>query len=108
MNKRTRKIECICVLMFALNRELSGALDSTAVIPQYKRGGCPIPSNIPECSNSYELETLMPAGSQESGQPPAEAPEEQSLMASDNPLNGEGDAPAPEPKVYIFKGKVYF
>uniref|UniRef100_A0A669EEL5 Immunoglobulin superfamily DCC subclass member 4 n=1 Tax=Oreochromis niloticus TaxID=8128 RepID=A0A669EEL5_ORENI len=105
----------ICILLCmcfsfrnSKSRELSGALDSTAVIPQYKRGGCPIPSNIPECSNSYELETLMPAVSQESGQPPAEAPEEQSLMASANPLNGEGHAPAPEPKVYIFKGKVYF
>uniref|UniRef100_A0A3Q4MMN6 Immunoglobulin superfamily, DCC subclass, member 4 n=1 Tax=Neolamprologus brichardi TaxID=32507 RepID=A0A3Q4MMN6_NEOBR len=89
---------CMCFSFRNSKSELSGALDSTAVIPQYKRGGCPIPSNIPECSNSYELETLMPAGSQESGQPPAEAPEEQSLMASANPLNGEGDAPAPEPK----------
>ncbi|XP_026028519.1 immunoglobulin superfamily DCC subclass member 4 [Astatotilapia calliptera] len=81
----------ICILLCmcfsfrnSKSRELSGVLDSTAVIPQYKRGGCPIPSNIPECSNSYELETLMPAGSQESGQPPAEAPEEQSLMAAWN------------------------
>ncbi|XP_034434869.1 immunoglobulin superfamily DCC subclass member 4 isoform X1 [Hippoglossus hippoglossus] len=79
------------------SREISGGLDSTAVSPQYRRGGFPIPSNLPECSDSHELETLMPPGSQESGQPLAEAPEEQSLMASANPVEGE-DAPAPEPK----------
>ncbi|XP_032369275.1 immunoglobulin superfamily DCC subclass member 4 isoform X1 [Etheostoma spectabile] len=79
------------------SREVSGGLDSTAVTPQYRRGGCPVPSNVPECSNSHELETLMPPGSQESGQPLEEASEEQSLMASANPGEGE-DAPAPEPK----------
>ncbi|XP_035855206.1 immunoglobulin superfamily DCC subclass member 4 isoform X1 [Sander lucioperca] len=77
--------------------EVSGGLDSTAVTPQYRRGGCPVPSNVPECSNSHELETLMPPGSQESGQPLEEASEEQSLMASANPGEGE-DTPAPEPK----------
>ncbi|XP_047187667.1 immunoglobulin superfamily DCC subclass member 4 isoform X1 [Scophthalmus maximus] len=79
------------------SREISGGLDSTAVNPQYRRGGCPIPSDLPECGDSHELETLMPPGSQESGQPLAESPEEQSLMASANPVEG-GDAPAPEPK----------
>ncbi|XP_071344958.1 immunoglobulin superfamily DCC subclass member 4 isoform X2 [Trachinotus anak] len=79
------------------SREISGGLDSTAVTPQYRRGACPIPSNLPECNDSHELETLMPPGSQESGQPLAEAPEEQSLMASANPGEGD-DAPAPEPK----------
>ncbi|KAF1393085.1 hypothetical protein PFLUV_G00034800 [Perca fluviatilis] len=79
------------------SREVSGGLDSTAVTPQYRRGGCNVPSNVPECSNSYELETLMPPGSQESGPPLEEASEEQSLMASSNPGEGE-DAPAPEPK----------
>ncbi|XP_078114157.1 immunoglobulin superfamily DCC subclass member 4 [Sander vitreus] len=77
--------------------EVSGGLESTAVTPQYRRGGCPVPSNVPECSNSHELETLMPPGSQESGQPLEEASEEQSLMASANPGEGE-DIPAPEPK----------
>ncbi|XP_039651629.1 immunoglobulin superfamily DCC subclass member 4 isoform X3 [Perca fluviatilis] len=62
------------------SREVSGGLDSTAVTPQYRRGGCNVPSNVPECSNSYELETLMPPGSQESGPPLEEASEEQSLM----------------------------
>ncbi|XP_059205752.1 immunoglobulin superfamily DCC subclass member 4 isoform X2 [Centropristis striata] len=66
------------------SREVSGGLDSTAVTPQYRRGGCPVPSNVPECSDSHELETLMPPGSQESGQPLEEAPEEQSLMAAWN------------------------
>ncbi|KAM9366474.1 immunoglobulin superfamily DCC subclass member 4 [Symphorus nematophorus] len=79
------------------SREVSGGLDSTAVTPQYRRGGSPVPSNVPECSDSHELETLMPPGSQESGQPLEEASEEQSLMASANPGEGE-DAPAPEPK----------
>jgi len=80
------------------NREVSGGLDSTAVTLQYRRGGCPLPTSVPECSDSHELETLMPSGSQESGQPLEEAPEEQSLMASANPGEGE-DNPAPEPKV---------
>ncbi|XP_039651628.1 immunoglobulin superfamily DCC subclass member 4 isoform X2 [Perca fluviatilis] len=66
------------------SREVSGGLDSTAVTPQYRRGGCNVPSNVPECSNSYELETLMPPGSQESGPPLEEASEEQSLMAAWN------------------------
>ncbi len=44
----------------------------------------------------------MPPGCQESGQPLEEAPEEQSLMASANPGEGE-DAPAPEPKVKTCK-----
>lgn len=95
-------------LISASHREISGGLDSTAVTLQYRRGGCPtVPSNLPECSDSYELETLMPSGSQESGQPPEEAPEEQSLMASANPVEGE-DAPAPEPKVRTCKGGTFF
>lgn len=48
----------------------------------------------------------MPPGSQESGQPLEEAPEEQSLMASANPGEGE-DAPAPEPKVKPAKGELF-
>lgn len=94
-------------LVSAPHREISGGLHSTAVIPQHRRGGCPIPSNVPECSDSHELETLMPPGSQKSGQPLVEAPEEQSLMASANPGEGE-DAPAPEPKVKTCKGRVHF
>uniref|UniRef100_A0A3Q0SHC1 Immunoglobulin superfamily DCC subclass member 4 n=1 Tax=Amphilophus citrinellus TaxID=61819 RepID=A0A3Q0SHC1_AMPCI len=88
---------CMCFSFRNSKSEISGGLDSTAGTPQYKRGGCPIPSNMPECSDSYELETLMPPGSQESVQPPTEAPEEQSLMASANPGEGE-DTPAPDPK----------
>ncbi|XP_051234454.1 immunoglobulin superfamily DCC subclass member 4 isoform X5 [Dicentrarchus labrax] len=61
------------------SREVSGGLD-TAVTPQYRRGSSPVPSNVPECSDSHELETLMPPASQESGQPLEEASEEQSLM----------------------------
>lgn len=82
----------------APHREISGGLDSTTVTPQYRRGGCPVPSNMPECSDSHELETLMPPGSHEAGQLLTEDPEEQSLMASANPGEGE-DAPAAEPKV---------
>ncbi|XP_039990189.1 immunoglobulin superfamily DCC subclass member 4 isoform X2 [Xiphias gladius] len=81
----------ICILLCmcfsfrnSKSREISGGLDSTAVTPQYRRGGCPVPSNVPECSDSHELETLMPPGSQESGQPLAEVPEEQSLMVAWN------------------------
>nr|XP_049573277.1 immunoglobulin superfamily DCC subclass member 4 isoform X1 [Syngnathus scovelli] len=57
----------------------SGGLDSTAVTPQYRRGGYPSPSRAPECGDCHELETLMPSTGQESS---AEAPEEQSLMVS--------------------------
>ncbi|XP_022056145.2 immunoglobulin superfamily DCC subclass member 4 isoform X2 [Acanthochromis polyacanthus] len=81
----------ICILLCmcfsfrnSKSRDISRGLDSTAVMPQYRRGGCPVPSTIPECSDSHELETLMPPGNQESGQPPAEGPEEQSLMAAWN------------------------
>lgn len=81
----------ICILLCmcfsfrnSKSRDISKGLDSTAMTPQYRRGGCPVPSTEPECSDSHELETLMPPGSQESGQPPAEAPEEQSLMAAWN------------------------
>ncbi|XP_038557041.1 immunoglobulin superfamily DCC subclass member 4 isoform X2 [Micropterus salmoides] len=94
----------ICILLCmcfsfrnSKSREMSGGLDSTAVTPQFRRGGSPLPSNLPECSDSHELETLMPPGSQEPGQPLEEAPEEQSLMSSVNPEEEE-DAPAPEPK----------
>ncbi|KAM9410495.1 immunoglobulin superfamily DCC subclass member 4 [Pholidichthys leucotaenia] len=94
----------ICILLCmcfsfrnSKSRELSGGLDSTAVTPQYKRGGYAVSSSMPEYSDCHELETLMPSGSQESTQLPKEAPEEQSLMASANP--GEGEAtPVPEPK----------
>ncbi|XP_053192553.1 immunoglobulin superfamily DCC subclass member 4 isoform X2 [Scomber japonicus] len=78
-------------------REVSGGLDSTAVTPQYRRGGCPVPPNVPECRDSHELETLMPPGSQESGLLLTVVPEEQSLMASANPEEGE-DAHTPETK----------
>ncbi|KAM6942921.1 immunoglobulin superfamily DCC subclass member 4 [Xenentodon cancila] len=93
---------CILLCMFfsfrkSKSRELSGGLNSRAVTPQYRRVGFPVPANVPDCSDSHELETLMPSGCQESGQLPAEAPEEQSLMASANPGKGK-DAPAPEPK----------
>ncbi|XP_041836222.1 immunoglobulin superfamily DCC subclass member 4 isoform X2 [Melanotaenia boesemani] len=94
----------ICILLCmcfsfrnSKSREVSGGLNSTAVTPQFRRDGCSVPVSTPDCSDSHELETLMPPGSQESGQLPAEAPEEQSLMASANPGEGE-DAPAPEPK----------
>lgn len=94
-------------LISSSNREVSGGLDSTVVTPQYRRGGCPIPPNVPECSDSHELETLMPPGSQESGLPLTVAPEEQSLMAGANLEEGE-DAPTPDTKVKTCKGEVLF
>ncbi|XP_017159621.1 immunoglobulin superfamily DCC subclass member 4 isoform X3 [Poecilia reticulata] len=65
-------------------RELSGGLSSTAVTPQGRKGGCPAPASVPECSDSHELETLMPPGTQELGQQPTKDPEEQSLMIAWN------------------------
>ncbi|XP_043953757.1 immunoglobulin superfamily DCC subclass member 4 isoform X1 [Gambusia affinis] len=65
-------------------REPSGGLSSTAVTPQCRKGGCPAPAGVPECSDSHELETLMPPGTQESGQQPTKDPEEQSLMIAWN------------------------
>lgn len=88
----------MCISGLSLYRDITRAVDSTSVAPQYRRGGSAVPSNLPECSESHELETLMPPGSQESIQPLAEAPEEQSLMARANPEEGE-DGPAPETKV---------
>uniref|UniRef100_A0A8C6UVF0 Immunoglobulin superfamily, DCC subclass, member 4 n=1 Tax=Neogobius melanostomus TaxID=47308 RepID=A0A8C6UVF0_9GOBI len=91
---------CMCFSFRNIkSRELSGGLDSTAVIPQFRRGAsCHLPSNVPECSYSHELETLMPPGSQECGHPLAEAPEEQSLMSSAHSEGGEG-SPSSENKV---------
>lgn len=88
----------MCISGLFPHRDITRAVDSTSVAPQYRRGGSAVPSNLPECSESHELETLMPPGSQESIQPLAEAPEEQSLMARANPEEGE-DGPAPETKV---------
>ncbi|XP_027871242.1 immunoglobulin superfamily DCC subclass member 4 isoform X1 [Xiphophorus couchianus] len=65
-------------------REPSGGLSSTAVTPQCRKGGCPAPASVPECSDSHELETLMPPGTQELGQQPTKDPEEQSLMIAWN------------------------
>ncbi|KAM9765062.1 immunoglobulin superfamily DCC subclass member 4 isoform 2-T2 [Menidia menidia] len=94
----------ICILLCmcfsfrnSKSREISGSLNSAAATPQYRRDGCSVPVSVPDCNDSYELETLMPSGIQESGQLPAEPPEEQSLMPSANPGDGE-DASAPEPK----------
>ncbi|XP_061880294.1 immunoglobulin superfamily DCC subclass member 4 [Entelurus aequoreus] len=78
-------------------RGLSGTLDSTTATPQYKRGGYPSAANVPECSDSHELETLMPSAGQECSQPSAGAPEEQSLMACANSEDG-GEGLAPETK----------
>lgn len=82
------------------NREVSGGLDPTAVTSQYRRGGSPVPSSVPECSDSHELETLMAPGSHERGHLLEEASEEQSLMGSANQREEE-DAPAPDPKVMV-------
>lgn len=91
----------------APNREVSGSLDSTAVTPQYRRGGSPVPSSVPECSDSHELETLMLQGSHECGHPLEEASEEQSLMASAN-QGEEEETPTPEPKVRICNSKALY
>lgn len=90
---------CMCFRFRNIkSRELSGGLDSTAATPQFRRGtGCLRPSNVPECSYSHELETLMPPGSQECSHPLAEVPEEQSLMSSTHSGEGE-DSPSSENK----------
>uniref|UniRef100_A0A8C5NCD1 Immunoglobulin superfamily DCC subclass member 4-like n=1 Tax=Gouania willdenowi TaxID=441366 RepID=A0A8C5NCD1_GOUWI len=98
---------CVFSSFFLLNitpkSDVSVDLHSTAVTPQYREGGCPKNSDMPECNDCHELETLMPLGSHESDPLRAESPEEQSLMASVNPGEGE-DAPAPEPEVKTYKG----
>lgn len=85
------------------NREISRGLNSTAVMPLYRKGGCSVPVSSPDCSDSHELETLMSPGRQELGQQPAEEPEAKGLMASANPGEGE-DASASEPKVNTCEG----
>ncbi|CAL1604246.1 unnamed protein product [Knipowitschia caucasica] len=86
---------CICFSFRNIkSRELSAGLDSTAATPQPRRGaGCHLPSNVPECSYSHELETLMPSGSQECGHPLAEAPEEQRLMSTTHSGGGGDSSP---------------
>lgn len=91
---------CLHIVISGPNREVSGGLDPTAVTSQYRRGGSPVPSSVPECSDSHELETLMPPGSHEHGHLLEEASEEQSLMGSANQREEE-DAPAPDPKVSV-------
>lgn len=92
--------KCLHIVISAPNREVSGGLDPTAVTSQYRRGGSPVPSSVPECSDSHELETLMPPGSHECGHLLEEASEEQSLMGSANQREEE-DVPAPDPKVSV-------
>lgn len=66
-----------------------------------------MPSSVPECSDSHELETLMLQGSHECGHPLEEASEEQSLMASAN-QGEEEETPTPEPKVRICNSKALY
>ncbi|XP_024151393.1 immunoglobulin superfamily DCC subclass member 4 isoform X2 [Oryzias melastigma] len=91
---------CICFsFRKSKSREISGALSSTAVTPQYRRVGFPAPANVTDCSDSHELDILMPPSCQESAQPLAEelAQESESLMATPDPGQGK-DASATEPK----------
>ncbi|CAL8243402.1 unnamed protein product [Lota lota] len=80
-------------------REVSGGLDSTSASPRCRRLGRPPPATEPECTDSHELETLMPpSGQQGAGGPLDGAPEEQGLMAGLDP-GGAGGHPMSEPKV---------
>ncbi|XP_064833454.1 immunoglobulin superfamily DCC subclass member 4 isoform X2 [Oncorhynchus masou masou] len=78
---------CMCVsFRNGKAREVSGGLDSTALPPQYRRGGRSVPTMVPECSDCHELETLMPLGSLDHdhgrAQPLTEPTEEHSLMGN--------------------------
>ncbi|XP_029577553.1 immunoglobulin superfamily DCC subclass member 4 isoform X1 [Salmo trutta] len=78
---------CMCVsFRNGKAREVSGGLDSTALPPQYRRGGRSVPTMVPECSDCHELETLMPLGSldheHDRAQPLTEPTEEHSLMGN--------------------------
>ncbi|XP_038847713.1 immunoglobulin superfamily DCC subclass member 4 isoform X5 [Salvelinus namaycush] len=78
---------CMCVsFRNGKAREVSGGLDSTALPPQYRRGGRSVPTMVPECSDCHELETLMPLGSldhdHDLAQPLTEPTEEHSLMGN--------------------------
>ncbi|KAM9817379.1 immunoglobulin superfamily DCC subclass member 4 [Neosynchiropus ocellatus] len=70
------------------SREAHGGLDST----QYRRGGYPITSDMPGCTDTHELDTLMPPTCQDSGDQCKEAPEEQTLLAA--PGDAEDDLAA--------------
>ncbi|XP_067105358.1 immunoglobulin superfamily DCC subclass member 4-like [Osmerus mordax] len=87
----------LCILLYMCfsfrngkTREVSGGLDSSALTPQYRRGGRPLPSSVPESSDCHELENLMAPSDQEPCQPPPGAPEEQSLMAHTEAGAGAG------------------
>uniref|UniRef100_A0A8C6KTB9 Immunoglobulin superfamily DCC subclass member 4 n=1 Tax=Nothobranchius furzeri TaxID=105023 RepID=A0A8C6KTB9_NOTFU len=91
--------------VFDPTREASVGLSSTAAA--YRKGGFPVPADVPDGGDSHELETLVPPGSHGSGQQAAEDAEAQSLMASTSLGEGE-DTPAPEPKVKTCKGNAHF
>ncbi|KAL1007177.1 hypothetical protein UPYG_G00083050 [Umbra pygmaea] len=90
---------CMCVSFRNTKaREVSGGMDSTAMPLQYRRGGRPTPTKVPECSDCHELEALMPQGSQDhdSAKPNTEPSEEHSLMGNvveDDGLGAEPKAP---------------
>ena len=78
------------------HREVSGGLGSTAASPRCRRAP---PTTEPECTDSHELETLMPlSGQQGAGGTLEGAPEEQGLMAGLDP-GGAGGHPTSEAKV---------
>ncbi|XP_062845876.1 immunoglobulin superfamily DCC subclass member 4 isoform X2 [Trichomycterus rosablanca] len=90
---------CILLCMCASfrngkSREVSGGLEATVLNPQYRRNAHPVSVDVPECSDSHELETLMPPGAQDPVLTHKELNEQQNLMVS---VGGVNDAPA-EPK----------
>ncbi|XP_051918794.1 immunoglobulin superfamily DCC subclass member 4 isoform X1 [Hippocampus zosterae] len=97
----------LCMCFSFRNTKTRGTpdgLDSTAVTAQYRRGGYPSPTHVPECSDCHELETLMPSSEQEFGHSSTETPEGQSLIVSGNTWEGGGPL-APEAKA-VWNGSI--
>ncbi|KAJ8417655.1 hypothetical protein AAFF_G00224980 [Aldrovandia affinis] len=87
---------CMCIsFRSGKARDVSGGLDSSALPPQYRRGGRPAPVPTPECRDCHELETLMSPGAQDPGPPLGDITEEHSLIRPGCPGD---DSPALDSK----------
>lgn len=92
------------VFLSAIDRDVSGGLDSSSLSPQYRKGARPVPAAAPDCSDCHELETLMPSSAQDPNRTLTEPSEEQSLMGN---VGGTDDGLS-ESKVSMANMEIYY
>ncbi|TRY90795.1 hypothetical protein DNTS_029720 [Danionella cerebrum] len=81
---------CMCIsFRNGKTKDASAGLDSQS--PQFRKGSCPVPTAMPDCSNCHELETLMPTSPREDSRALSEPSEEHSLIGN---VAGPEDVPA--------------